>query len=58
MKSTNQGIRTVIYPVKDIAQAKALYSFGHRQHKACLGKSDPYRESRSPGSPDGLRYAY
>jgi len=22
----NQGIRTVIYPVKDIAQAKALYS--------------------------------
>jgi len=25
MKSINQGIRTVIYPVKDIAQAKALY---------------------------------
>ena len=22
----NQGIRTVIYPVKDIAQAKTLYS--------------------------------
>lgn len=26
MKSTNQGIRTIIYPVKDIAQAKTLYS--------------------------------
>jgi predicted enzyme related to lactoylglutathione lyase len=26
MKSINQGIRTVIYPVTDIARAKALYS--------------------------------